>query len=135
SQPAFASDALSIRIPSITEEPSLAPSSCTRCSIGFPYGSLSQVGDHRAYHVLHNYPDGLGSACPPEAVLSTKGNGTLPLPGLVPFWFELVSIFSSLIFTAFNSSSHVLAIPSTLAPDRLDASSRPRASRLEDHPF
>ncbi|WP_201377889.1 hypothetical protein [Ktedonobacter sp. SOSP1-52] len=61
--------------------------------------------------------------------MSAKGNGTLPVPGLVPFWFELVSIFSSLIFTVFNSSSHVLAIPPTLAPDRLDAGSRPLSSR------
>ena len=129
SQPAFASDAVSIRISSITEEPSLAPSSCARCSISFPCESLSQLGEQRVFHVLHNYPDGLGSACSPGAVSSAKGNGTLPVPGPVPFWFELLSIFSSLIFTVFTSSSPVLAIPSTLAPDRLDAGSRPCSSR------
>jgi hypothetical protein len=129
SQPAFASDDVSIRISPITEELSLAPSSCTRCSIGSPYGSLSLLGEQRAFHVLHSYHDGLGSACPPEVVLSAKGNGTLPVPGLIPFWFELISIFSSLIFTAFKSSSPVLAVPSTLAPDHLDAGSRPRSSQ------
>ncbi|HEU5373805.1 MAG TPA: hypothetical protein VFV38_00040 [Ktedonobacteraceae bacterium] len=92
-------------------------------------GCFPWWGERRAYHVLHNSPGGLGSACPPEAVLSAKGNGTLPLPGLVPFWFELISIFSSSVFTAFSSSSHVLAIPPTLAPDRLDAGSRPRSSQ------
>src|SRR5262245_3006552 len=38
-------------IHSITEWPSLLPSSPSRTSIGLPYGSLSLAGDVRGYHV------------------------------------------------------------------------------------
>jgi len=45
--------AASIR--SITERPSLAPSSHTPTPIGFPYGSLSLAGGVWAYHVPYQY--------------------------------------------------------------------------------
>lgn len=40
-----------------------------------------------------------------------------------PFWVELISIFSSFHVTAFISNLHMLTIPSSLAPSRLDAGS------------
>src|SRR5271165_6228922 len=45
------------------------------------------------------------------------------------FWFKPVSAFGLLEITAFISSSPGLAMPSTLAPDRLGASSRRVLSR------
>jgi hypothetical protein len=42
-------------IRSITQRPSLAPSSPTPTPIGFPYGSLSLAGDVWAYHVPYRY--------------------------------------------------------------------------------
>jgi hypothetical protein len=45
------------------------------------------------------------------------------------FWFKPVSAFGLLEITAFISSSPELAMPSTLASDRLDASSRRVLSR------
>ena len=52
---------------SITEQPLLVPSSFTRSSIGSPCGSLSPLGELRAYHVPSLYPHGLGLASTPGA--------------------------------------------------------------------
>ena len=65
SQPAFAEDA-HIPICSITEQPLLFPSSFTRSSIGLPCGSLSPLGELRAYHVSSVYLHGVGRASPPR---------------------------------------------------------------------
>src|SRR5215475_7518116 len=55
-------------IHSITEWPSLLPSSPSRTSIGLPYGLLSLTGDVRGYHVpSQSHTDGLGALCPPVA--------------------------------------------------------------------
>jgi hypothetical protein len=51
SQPAFAWGHVTTPIRTITERPSLAPSSSTRRPIGLPCGSLSLAGGLRAYHV------------------------------------------------------------------------------------
>ena len=50
---------------------------------------------------------------------ATAGERGAPAPGHLPFWFKPVSAFGLLEFTAFISSSPELAMPSTLAPDRL----------------
>jgi len=61
-------------------------------------------------------------------------------PGHLPFGpsllalLGLISTFGLFPLTTFISGSHVLTIPSTLAPDRLGARSRHRPSRLDDHP-
>jgi hypothetical protein len=73
--------------------------------------------------------DGLGSACSPVARQRRQGKGETPAPGHVPFWFKPVSAFGLLVLTTFISSSLKLALPSTLAPDRLGASSRRVLSR------
>src|SRR5215831_12577465 len=55
-------------IHSITEWPSLLPSSPSRTSIGLPYGLLSLTGDVRGCHVpSQSHTDGLGALCPPVA--------------------------------------------------------------------
>src|SRR5712692_3596450 len=59
SQPAFAEDA-TVPLCCMTKQPSLAPSSCTRHPVGFPYGSLSLPGERRASHVPPLYPHGVG---------------------------------------------------------------------------
>jgi hypothetical protein len=62
----------SASIRSITKRLSLAPSSPTPTSSGFPYGSLSLTGGVWAYHVPYRYHlNGLGPACSPVVVLST----------------------------------------------------------------
>ena len=60
---------------------------------------------------------------------ATAGEWGAPAPGHLPFWFKPVSAFGLLEITAFISSSPELAMPSTLAPDRLGASSRRVLSR------
>jgi hypothetical protein len=60
---------------------------------------------------------------------ATAGEEEAPAPGHLPFWFKPVSAFGLLKFTTFISSSLELAMPSTLAPDRLSASSRRVLSR------
>ena len=64
SRPACAGDNI-IPICSITEQPLLCPSSFTRSSMGFPCGSLSPLGELRAYHVPSLYPHGVGLASTP----------------------------------------------------------------------
>jgi len=51
SQPPFGWDDVATPIRSITDRPSLAPSSFTRSPVGAPCGSLSLAGGRRAYHV------------------------------------------------------------------------------------
>src|SRR5271157_5406290 len=60
---------------------------------------------------------------------ATAGEWGAPAPGHLPFWFKPVSAFGLLEITAFISSSPGLAMPPTLAPDRLGASSRRVLSR------
>ncbi len=50
--------------------------------------------------------------------------GDPTVPGHVPFWFKPVSAFGLLDLTTFISSSPGLAMPSTLAPDRVGVGSR-----------
>ena len=64
SQPTFVGDEI-IPLCSITEQPSLAPSSCTRHPISFPYGALTLPGGRRAYHVSSVSLHGVGRASPP----------------------------------------------------------------------
>src|SRR5258707_3753795 len=73
--------------------------------------------------------DGLGPACSPVARQRRQGKGDTPALGHVPFWFKPVSAFGLLVLTTFISSSPELALPSTLAPDRLGVSSRRIPSR------
>ena len=62
---------------------------------------------------------GLGSASSPVIVVSASGELRTPEPTTY-LLVELLSTFSSLWMTTFNSSSHVLAIPRfALAPNRL----------------
>src|SRR5512147_1962731 len=51
------------------------------------------------------------------------------------FWFKPLSAFGLLDLTTFISSSPELAMPSTLAPDRLSASSRRALSREARPPW
>src|SRR5947209_14787460 len=67
-------------IRSITGRPSLAPSSCTRCPLGVPYGPLSPRGGQWAYHVPRQFHDGVGSACPPVIMVSATGECRAPVP-------------------------------------------------------
>src|SRR5271157_1663512 len=67
--------------------------------------------------------DGLGSASPPVAPTATTGEGRHPCTWPRTFWFKPLSAFGLLDLTTFISSSPELAMPSTLAPNRLSASS------------
>ena len=63
--------------------------------------------------------DGLGSASPPVAPTATTGEGRHPCTWPRTFWFKPLSAFGLLDLTTFISSSPELAMPSTLAPNRL----------------
>jgi hypothetical protein len=69
SQPPFGWSNVATPIRPITGRPSLPPSSCARCPIRSPYGSLSRgfnAGEQRVYHVPRvELPDGLGCASTP----------------------------------------------------------------------
>src|SRR5438105_4755254 len=56
---------LATPIRSITDRPSLPPSSLTRRPFGFSCESLSRMGRRRAYHVPSLLRCGLGRASPP----------------------------------------------------------------------
>jgi hypothetical protein len=73
--------------------------------------------------------DGLGSASPPVARMTTTGDGRSHCTWPHTFWFKPVSAFGLLDLTTFISSSPGLAMPSTLAPDRLGVGSRRIPSR------
>ena len=79
--------------------------------------------------------DGLGSASPPVAPTATTGEGRHPCTWPRTFWFKPLSAFGLLDLTTFISSSPELAMPSTLAPDRLSASSRRALSRETRPPW
>ena len=79
--------------------------------------------------------DRLGSACSPVARQRRQGKEDTPAPGHVPFWFKPLSAFGLLVLTTFISSSPGLAMPSTLAPDCLGASSRRALSREARPPW
>ena len=79
--------------------------------------------------------DGLGSASPPVAPTATTGEGRHPCTWPRTFWFKPLSAFGLLDLTTFISSSPELAMPSTLAPNRLSASSRRALSREARPPW
>src|SRR5271157_269678 len=79
--------------------------------------------------------DGLGSASPPVAPTATTGEGRHPCTWPRTFWFKPLSAFGLLDLTTFISSSPKLAMPSTLAPNRLSASSRRALSREARPPW
>jgi len=47
------------------------------------------------------------------------GDSQAPTPAALPFWPRSDSLFDRLLLTTFIRSSHLLAMPSTLAPCRL----------------
>ena len=111
-------------IQSITDWHSLPLTSHTCIPIGSPYGSLSQREKYRlnTFRLIIN-----------ERVRSRLfAGGTLPviekaitsIPVLVPFWPKPISLFGLLHVTTFIDGSHMLTIPSTLAPDRIETNSR-----------
>ena len=96
----------------ITKERSLSPSSSIRNPIGVPYGSLSLSGELRTFHVPLACLDGLGPCLfAGDVCVSDGGNWIPPYPSRT-FWFKPISTFGLFVFTTFNSSSHLLAIPS-----------------------
>src|SRR6516164_7941176 len=62
--------------------------------------------------------------------LDSDGRGRgIPCTWPLTFWFQPVSVFGLSVLTTLISSSPGLALPSTLVPDRLNASSRRAPSR------
>src|SRR5499427_6945958 len=104
-------------IHSITEWPSLLPSSSARTSIGLPCGSLSLAGDVRGCHVpAQSQTNGVGALCPPVALLPMTRNGRILVPATVPFWPKPASTFGLFAVTMFSERSPGFALPSILAP-------------------
>ena len=87
-----------------------------------PCGGPTPRGGRRAYHVPRMYHGWLRLCLSADGSTATAGEWGAPAPGHLPFWFQPVSAFGLLDITAFISSSPELALPSTLAPDRLGAS-------------
>src|SRR5262249_19725659 len=99
-----------------------------------PCGASTRSGRRRAYHVPCSYRWMV--QVPP---LRRGRFGLRGEMGEFPYrpracWLKPVSIFGLLDLTTFNSGSPVLTRPSLLAPDHVDARSRHRPSRLDDHP-
>jgi hypothetical protein len=107
----------SIPIRSVTERPSLFPSSFTHSPIGIPCGFLPANG--RAMGL----PCSVLTTRWVRASLSAGGHSSMtgdfgaPVPCHIPFfWLKPISVFGSTCLTTFITSSHLLPIPSTLAP-------------------
>src|SRR5208337_1405498 len=94
-----------------------------------PCGGPTPRGGRRAYHVPQMYHGWFRLCLSADGSTATAGEEEAPAPGHLPFWFKPVSAFGLFKFTTFISSSPELAMPSTLAPDRLSASSRRVLSR------
>jgi len=109
---------------------SLLPSSSTRRPIGDHLAAGLPRREDDGLTTFHGcITDGLGSACPPVTRQRRQGKEEAPALGHVPFWFKPVSAFGLLDLTTFISSSPELAMPSTLAPDRIGVGSRRTPSR------
>src|SRR5208337_3309239 len=109
---------LSLRLPeAFASSPILCPPSHQQP----PCGGPTSGGGRRAYHVLRMNHGWLGSASPPVAPTATTGEGRHPCTWPRTFWFKPLSAFGLLDLTTFISSSPELAMPSTLAPNRLSA--------------
>src|SRR5271166_4553200 len=83
----------------------------------------------RAYHVPRTYQGWFRLCLFAGGSTAAAGEGEHPCTGPLTFWFKPLSAFGLLVLTTFISSSPGLAMPSTLAPDRLGASSRRALSR------
>ena len=97
-----------------------------RLAVRFPYLN----GDNWAYPVpliLHN---GLAFVYPPGESWITWDETRASQPYPSPFWLRPDSIFGLSSLTAFINDSHVLRIPSFLAPIQLDAARVEVASRF-----
>ena len=113
------------------------PPSSTRRPLGNPLAAgLPRKGGRRAYHVPRMY-QGWFRLCLSAGGSDSDGRGReTPLHlGHVTFWFKPLSAFGLLDLTTFISSSPGLAMPSTLAPNRLRASSRRALSREARPPW
>jgi hypothetical protein len=118
----------------VTGRYSLLPSSFTRRPIGDHLAAGLPRGEDDGLTTSHGrIADGAGSASSPVARTATAGDGRGPCTWPRTVWFKPISAFGLLDLTTFISSSPELALPSTLAPDRLGVSSRRIPSR-EDRP-
>ena len=118
-----------------TGRPSLPPSSSTRRPLGPPYGGPTPKGGRRAYHVPRTYQGWFRLCLFAGGSTAAAGEGEYPCTGPLTFWSKPLSAFGLLVLTTFISSSPGLAMPSTLAPDRLSASSRRALSREARPPW
>jgi hypothetical protein len=114
----------------VTGRRSLLPSSFTRRPIGDRLAAGLPRGEDVGLTTFHGrITDGAGSASSPVARRATTGDGRSHCTWPHTVWCEPASAFGSSDLTTFISSSPELALPSTLAPDRLDAGSRRLPSR------
>jgi hypothetical protein len=114
----------------VTGRHSLLPSSFTRRPIGNHLAAGLPQGEDDGLTTFHGrITDGAGSASSPVAWTATAGDGRGPCTWPLTVWFKPISAFGLLDLTTFISSSPELALPSTLAPDRLGVSSRRIPSR------
>ena len=100
-----------------------------------PYGGPTPKGGRRAYHVPRTYQGWFRLCLFAGGSTAAAGEGEYPCTGPLTFWFKPLSAFGLLVLTTFISSSPGLAMPSTLAPDRLGASSRRALSREARPPW
>jgi hypothetical protein len=102
-RPLLAEDSPFIR--SITERPSLPPSSLPRCLISVLCSPPSLAGRQRGYFVHLFDHSGVRSCLSAGGASSATGDIATPVPGHVPFWSKPNSIFGLSLFTAFSSTS------------------------------
>src|SRR3954468_2632480 len=101
---------------SITERPSLPPSSLLRCLISVLCSPPSLAGRQRGYFVHLLDHSGVRSCLSAGGASSATGDIAAPGPDHIPFWFKPESIFGLSGFTAFNGTSPGLTCPGLLAP-------------------
>ena len=116
-------------IHSITEWPSLLPSSPSRTSIGLPYGLLSLTGDVRGCHVpSQSHTDGLGALCPPVAWDAHDKEARTPCTRysalLAQAWQHLWLVFCDDVYRAFTWVRHTIH-PSPVSVSVLTDTSSP----------
>ncbi len=99
------------RIRSITERPSLFPTSHSRTPIGSPCGSLARRARYGVSKFHSPECVGAGACYRPGGSRSTMPHSARVHPASGAFWFKPVSLFGLLLVTAFIADSDAFAIP------------------------
>jgi hypothetical protein len=135
SLPAFTGGDVATSIRSITDRPSLSPSSSTGPPVSAPCGAPSCMQEQDRLTTFRMCTrHGVGSASPPVVFMSASGEFLTPEPTTVPVGQACQHLWLGIdhdVYQRFTCVSHTMLRPSSAL---LDASSCLLPSRVDDRP-